>query len=68
LQTIGRGLRLHESKDWLTVFDIVDDLRWMKRTGKVGLNHVWEHYEERLKHYTMQGFDVMNHILNLEDL
>jgi superfamily II DNA or RNA helicase len=68
LQTIGRGLRKHESKNWLTVFDIVDDLRWMKRTGNIGLNHVWEHFEERLKHYKMQGFECTNHIINLEDL
>lgn len=68
LQTIGRGLRMHESKDWLTVFDIVDDLRWKKRTGNIGLNNVWQHYEERLKHYNMQGFEVTNHIINLEDL
>jgi superfamily II DNA or RNA helicase len=68
LQTIGRGLRVHESKDWLTVFDIVDDLRWKKRTGNIGLNHVWQHFEERLKHYNMQGFEITNHIINLEDL
>lgn len=68
LQTIGRGLRLHETKDWLTVFDIVDDMRWKKRTGRIGENHVWKHFEERLKHYQMQEYPFTNKIIRLEDL
>lgn len=68
LQTIGRGLRLHESKDWVTIFDIVDDLRWRKRTGRIGLNHVWEHFEQRLKYYKDQKYEYINKIIKLESL
>ena len=68
LQTIGRGLRLHETKEWLSVFDIADDLRWVKRTGRIGLNHVWNHFVERLKHYRNQKYEYKTKILKLEEL
>jgi superfamily II DNA or RNA helicase len=74
IQTIGRGLRLHETKDWLTMFDIVDDLRWEKRNrqrkknGKIGLNHLWKHFEQRLKHYEYQKYPYTTKVIKLEDL
>lgn len=68
LQTIGRGLRLHETKDWLCLFDIVDDMRWKKRTGKIGENHCWEQFMCRLGHYKNQKFEYTNKIIKLEDL
>lgn len=56
LQSIGRGLRLHESKDKLVLWDIVDDLTFKTRTGNIGKNHLYKHYEERLRIYDDQGF------------
>ncbi len=68
LQTIGRGLRLHETKEWLTVFDIADDLRWKKRTGRIGLNHTWKQFVERLQHYRNQKYEYITKIIKLEEL
>ena len=46
-QSIGRGLRLHESKDKLLVFDIADNLKYSKG-----------HLAERLKLYTIEKYPV----------
>jgi len=46
-QSIGRGLRLHESKDKLLVFDIADNLKYSKG-----------HLAERLKLYTVEKYPV----------
>jgi len=66
LQSIGRGLRTHEDKDLLILWDIVDDLTWKKRTGKLGKNYVYEHFEQRLKYYEQQGFKYHNLLLGEE--
>lgn len=47
LQSIGRTLRLHASKDGALVWDICDDVK-----------HLNKHSDIRLKHYNMEGFDV----------
>lgn len=52
LQSIGRGLRVSAKKKTLKVFDIVDDLCW-----KSYKNHVYKHFEERLKIYKKEKFD-----------
>jgi superfamily II DNA or RNA helicase len=52
LQSIGRGLRVSEKKKTLKVFDIVDDLSW-----KSHKNHVYRHFEERIKIYKKEKFD-----------
>lgn len=53
LQSIGRGLRLHKDKDKLNLFDIVDDLKWKKTK-----NFALDHFEERLKIYQMEKFEI----------
>lgn len=65
LQAIGRGLRLHETKDYLIVWDFVDDMRRIKRTGSIALNHCWKHYEERLSSYDKEGHTVYEEIIEL---
>jgi superfamily II DNA or RNA helicase len=52
LQSIGRGLRVSSKKKTLKVFDIVDDLCY-----KSYKNHVYRHFEERLKIYKKEKFD-----------
>jgi len=52
LQSIGRGLRVSEKKKTLKVYDIVDDLSW-----KSHKNHVYRHFEERVKIYKKEKFD-----------
>jgi len=60
LQSIGRGLRTHESKDQMILWDVVDDLRVKLRTGRLKNNYLFDHFEERLKYYDKQGFDYHN--------
>ena len=47
LQSIGRGLRVHESKDVLTIIDIVDELIY---GGK--------HYEKRKEFYVLEQIKI----------
>lgn len=51
-QSIGRMLRLHESKDHATLYDVVDDLTWRKRQ-----NFALKHFLERVKMYDADQFD-----------
>lgn len=59
LQSIGRGLRITETKLEATLYDIADDLRWKKHR-----NHTLNHFVERLKIYSEEGFNFK--IYNLE--
>lgn len=68
LQSIGRGLRKHPLKKLLLLFDIIDDLRYVKRTGNIGENHVFKHFRERLKYYTQQGFKYTTKKVKVDDL
>jgi len=68
LQAIGRGLRTHESKEKLLVWDIVDDLTWTNRWGDkevLHLNHVFKHWHERLQYYEKQGFQYLTKKINI---
>jgi len=47
VQSIGRGLRLHESKELLTIYDYYDNLRYSEA-----------HSEKRRLFYEMEGHDV----------
>ena len=51
LQSIGRGLRLHSEKDYLTVYDIADDMR---HRGKS--NFTLQHFAERINIYNSEEF------------
>jgi len=63
LQSIGRGLRVSEKKKTLKVYDIVDDLSW-----KSHKNHVFKHFEERLKIYKKEKFDYRIFSMSNSDL
>jgi len=63
-QAIGRGLRKHKSKDKMILWDIIDDIRW----SKSGLNHVYKHFNERLKLYDDAGFKYFTKKLELDSL
>jgi len=56
LQSIGRGLRLHKTKDKLILWDLIDDLRCPNRNGTTFKNHLFKHWDERVKYYDEQGF------------
>ena len=52
LQSIGRILRLHETKDRAVLYDIVDDLSY-----KTSRNFTLNHFAERAKIYDEEKFD-----------
>jgi superfamily II DNA or RNA helicase len=51
LQSIGRGLRKSDTKTHMSLYDIVDDLRY-----KAYKNHTFNHFIERLKIYENEKF------------
>jgi superfamily II DNA or RNA helicase len=63
LQSIGRGLRKHETKEKLRIIDIIDDLTYKGRDERTGRNrtfqnHTWRHYQHRSKIYEREKFEV----------
>jgi len=52
LQSIGRGLRTSKTKSRVKLYDISDDLRYLKY-----VNHTYRHLQERIKIYTKEKFD-----------
>lgn len=61
LQSIGRGLRMHEQKTHTTLIDVADDLR----IG-ASINHTYRHAEERVKYYAQEKFTYTIHELQLD--
>jgi superfamily II DNA or RNA helicase len=59
LQSIGRGLRIGDEKDTMTLYDIADDLR----SGDQ-LNFTLHHFMERINIYNNEGFEYK--IFNME--
>jgi len=51
LQSIGRVLRLHETKDYATLYDICDDLSWKSRK-----NYVLRDFFQRIEIYEKENF------------
>lgn len=47
LQSVGRGLRLHDTKDKLHLYDFADDLKY---SG--------QHLTERMEYYTKNNFEI----------
>jgi superfamily II DNA or RNA helicase len=68
LQAIGRGLRVHKSKQQLIVWDVIDDLSYVTRNKTVHLNHLAKHFIERRKYYKRSGFKYQNKIIQLESI
>jgi superfamily II DNA or RNA helicase len=54
VQSIGRSLRLHDSKDYARLFDISDDLR----AGTKTLNYSLRHFHERIELYSRENFEM----------
>jgi superfamily II DNA or RNA helicase len=61
LQSIGRALRKAQNKDVATLFDIADNLSWLKKN-----NMTLKHFVERVSMYDEQKFDykIYNVALN----
>lgn len=59
LQSIGRGLRKHESKESMVLWDVVDDLRY--KIGKKEVdNYIFKHFKARKSYYEEQGFSFVD--------
>ena len=65
LQSIGRGLRTHEDKTGVVIWDIIDDFSYETRNGSLKKNHTYRHWEERYKYYNEQEFPVYKKTVNL---
>lgn len=52
IQSIGRTLRLHKNKKIATLYDICDDLQYLKHK-----NYLLKHFLERIKIYDREGFN-----------
>jgi superfamily II DNA or RNA helicase len=51
LQSIGRGLRVSDTKKSATLFDIADDFTWKSKE-----NFTLKHFFERIKTYSEEKF------------
>jgi superfamily II DNA or RNA helicase len=65
LQSIGRGLRTHDDKSGVIIWDIIDDFSYETRNGNKKKNHTYGHWEERYKYYNEQEFPVYKKTVNL---
>ena len=65
LQSLGRGLRKHPEKSKIIIYDIVDDMRWKSKRGKVHSNYLYEHWVERSKYYIEQEFSQKSAIFKI---
>ena len=61
LQSIGRALRKADNKETATLFDIADNL-----SHKTHINYTLEHYKERIRIYSSEGFDYKIYKVNLK--
>jgi len=71
LQSIGRGLRTHDSKSHLVVWDIVDNLTFINNHANKEvkhLNHVYNHFIQRIQYYANQGFKYITKNINLKSI
>lgn len=59
LQSLGRILRKHISKEKARLFDIIDDMTYINPAKKIRyINHSVRHYRQRKKLYEAQGFEL----------
>ena len=57
IQSIGRGLRISDTKKSVQLIDIVDDLCTKTKTGKTKKeNYAYKHFKERFNMYAEQQF------------
>ena len=61
LQSIGRGLRVSDTKTTCTLFDIGDDFEY---NGK--MNYTMRHMLERVKYYNQENFDYKIYKIDME--
>ena len=65
LQSIGRGLRRHKTKSQIILYDVVDDLSFKTKTGRVVDNYLIKHWKERMNYYKEQDFPTITTTINI---
>lgn len=50
MQSVGRGLRKLAGKEFVNIFDFIDDFRVDRKLKKYE-NYIWKHGKERLDYY-----------------
>ena len=65
LQTIGRGLRKHETKNKVILWDIIDDLSYVTRNGRTVDNYCIKHWRERQAYYEGEKFPTIERCVKL---
>lgn len=59
LQSIGRGLRKHKTKNQIVLYDLIDDLSYKTQRGRVVENYLIKHWKERMSYYKEQEFPII---------
>lgn len=65
LQSIGRGLRKHATKNQIILYDVADDLSYKTRTGRTVDNYLMKHWKERMSYYKEQEFPTITTTINI---
>ena len=65
LQSIGRGLRKHKTKNQIILYDVIDDLTYNTSRGRLVENYLVKHWKERMNYYKEQEFPVINTSINI---
>lgn len=65
LQSIGRGLRKHATKDKIMLYDVIDDLSYQTSRGRVVDNYLVKHFKERYAYYKEQEFPIVTMSLSI---
>lgn len=57
LQSLGRGLRKHNTKNKVILYDVIDDMSYHTKTRTIQ-NYLLQHWREREKYYKEQEFPI----------
>ena len=65
VQSIGRGLRISDTKHNVMLIDVTDDLSYKRKT-----NYSIYHFQDRLQIYKENGFKIKNksYVINLDTI
>lgn len=63
-QSIGRLLRLHASKNTVTIWDIIDDFSVIS-SNSTKKNYFYKHFEERLEQYLENGYEIIEKVIKV---
>jgi hypothetical protein len=68
MQSIGRGMRLHKDKEYVNIYDFIDDFRAKHPSGGYVNNYTWDHGKKRLEYYKDYYADAEMGSLTIENM